>query len=140
MVSYQWNRDGAAIDGATDSTLALTQADVGQTLSVTANYTDDQGTAENVTSVATAAVANVNDLPTGTVTITGIPTEDEILTATNDLADEDGLGTVSYQWSRDRVAIDSATESTYTLTQLDVGQTLSVTASYTDDKGTAERA
>ncbi len=78
-----------------------------------------------MTSVATAAVANVNDRPTGTVTITGIATEDQVLTATNDLADEDGLGAVSYQWSRDGVAIDSATESTYTLTQADVGQALS---------------
>ncbi len=137
-VSYQWSRDGVAIDSATESTYTLTQADVGQTLSVTASYTDDQGNAEGVTSAATAAVANVNDTPVGVVTITGIATEDDTLTATNDLADEDGLGTLSYQWSRDGVAIDSATESTYTLTQADVGQTLTVTASYTDDQGTAE--
>ena len=48
------------------------------------------------------AVAPINDDPTGDVTITGTPTEDEILTAdTSTLADEDGLGALSYQWSRD---------------------------------------
>ena len=58
------------------------------------SYTDGEGTAESVTSAATTAVTNVSHSPTGGVTITGTPTEDEVLTAdTSTLADEDGLGT-----------------------------------------------
>jgi Ca2+-binding RTX toxin-like protein len=103
-----------------------------------ASYTDAQGTDESVTSAATDLVANVNDLPTGTVTISGTATEDQTLTASNDLADEDGLGTISYQWQRDGVDIDGATGETYTLGQADVGAEITVVASYTDAQGTDE--
>ena len=55
--------DGATI--GTGSSYALTQAEVGKTITVTASYTDLQGTAESVSSAATSAVLNVNDAPTG---------------------------------------------------------------------------
>ena len=74
-----------------------------------ASYTDGQGTNESVTSVGVGPVANVNDAPTGSVTITGITTENEMLTAANTLADADGLGGISYQWQRDGVDIAGAT-------------------------------
>ena len=65
--SYQWKRtnDGTttAISGATASTYTLVQADVGATIAVTVSWTDLGGTAESLTSDATSAVANVNDLP-----------------------------------------------------------------------------
>ena len=81
------------IDGATSSTYTLEQADVGAEITVAVSYTDGEGTAESVTSDATSAVTNVSHSPTGGVTITGTPTEDEVLTAdTSTLADEDGLG------------------------------------------------
>ena len=63
----------------------------------------------------------VNDAPTGSVTITGTATEDQTLTASNTLADADGLGTISYQWQRDGVDIAGATGTTYTLGDADVG-------------------
>ena len=131
-ISYQWNRAGTAISGATSSTYTLVQADVGSAITVTASYTDGLGKAESVTSSATSAVANINDSPTGSVTISGTAAEDQTLTASNTLADADGLGTISYQWKRDGSSIDSATGSSYTLTQADVGKAITVTASYTD--------
>ena len=137
-ISYQWKRAGSAISGATSSTYTLVQADVGSAITVTASYTDGLGKAESVTSSATSAVANINDSPSGSVTISGTPTEDQTLTASNTLADADGLGTISYQWSRAGSAISGATSSTYTLVQADVGSAITVTASYTDDQGTAE--
>ena len=139
-ISYQWQRDGVAIAGATGSTYTTAQADVGGVLTVVASYTDDQGTAESVTSGATAAVTNVNDAPTGAVTIDNLtPAEGDLLTASNTLADADGIsGPIGYQWQRDGVAIAGATGSTYTTTQADVGAVLTVVASYTDDEGTLE--
>ena len=137
-ISYQWQRDGVDIGGATGSTYTLTQADVGTTITVVASYTDGEGTSESVTSAGVGPVANVNDAPTGSVTISGTPTEDQILTASNTLADEDGLGTISYQWQRDGVDIWRRDHRTYTLTQADVGTTITVVASYTDGQGTAE--
>ena len=108
-VSYQWKADGVAIAGATASTLVLSQAQVGKAITVTASYTDGHGTAESVTSSASAAVANVNDVPTGSVTITGTATQGQTLTAANTLADLDGLGAISYQWKAGGVAISGAT-------------------------------
>ena len=73
VFSYQWQRDGVVIAGATSSTYTLTDADVGAIITVTASYTDGQGSAESVTSAGTTAVTNVNDAPTGLVTISGTP-------------------------------------------------------------------
>jgi len=85
-------------------------------------------------------VTNVNDLPTGSVTIDNMsPTEGDTLTAANTLADADGLsGPISYQWYLDGVAIAGATGSSYTTVQADVGGVITVVASYTDDQGTFE--
>ena len=137
--SYQWYRDGVAIGGATASTYTLGDADVGTQISMQVSYTDLQGTAEGpLASLQTAAVVNINDAPTGSVSISGTPTEDQTLTAANTLADADGLGAVSYQWYRDGVAIGGATASTYTLGDVDVGASITVAASYTDGHGTNE--
>ncbi|MBF0628723.1 MAG: discoidin domain-containing protein, partial [Magnetococcales bacterium] len=137
-VSYQWKANGTAINGATASTLVLGEAQVGQTITVTARYTDGHGTVENVTSGATAAVGNVNDAPTGSVTITGTATQGQTLTAANTLNDADGPGTVSYQWKANGTAINGATASTLVLGEAQVGQTITVTARYTDGHGTVE--
>ena len=111
----------------------------GAEITVTASYTDGDGTVESVTSSGTSPVANINDDPTGGVTITGVATEAEVLTAdTSTLADGDGLGALSYQWSRDGSPIVGATASTYTLVQDDIGAAITVEVSYTDGEGTAE--
>ncbi|HNK51838.1 MAG TPA: hypothetical protein PKX75_22855, partial [Nitrospira sp.] len=138
-ISYQWQRGGVDIVGATASTYTTTQADVGQILRVVASYTDGQGALESVPSVGTSAVTNVNDAPTGGVGIDDTtPTQGQTLTASHTLTDADGLGAISYQWQRGGVDIVGATASTYTTTQADVGQVLRVVASYTDGQGTLE--
>ena len=120
-------------------TYALVQAEVGSTITVTVSYTDGQGTVETATSSASNAVTNVNDDPTGSVTMTGTHIEDGALgIATSAIADEDGLGTFSYQWNRDGNAISGANGLVYTLTQSDVNSVMSVTVSYTDQQGTSE--
>jgi nitrous oxide reductase accessory protein NosL len=137
-ISYQWNRGGVPIVGATTTSYLLGDADVGALITVTASYTDGQGTPESVTSAAVGPVANINDLPTGTVTISGTATEDQTLTASNSLADDDGLGPISYQWNRGGVPIVGATASSYLLGDADVGALITVTASYTDGQSTPE--
>ena len=141
---YQWQRNtgsGFANVGTDQATYTLGDADVGGTVRVVVSYTDGVGVFESETSAATAAVANVNDVATGTVTITGTATEDQVLTAVSTLADADGLGTLHYQWQRNtgsgfvNVGTDQAT---YTLGDADVGGTVRVITSYTDQHGTAE--
>ena len=104
-IGYQWQRNGVDILGATSTTYTLTQTDVGTSIRVVASYTDGQGTHESVISAGLGPVANVNDAPTGSVSISGTPAEDRVLNAGNNLADEDGMGTIGYQWQRNGVDI-----------------------------------
>jgi hypothetical protein len=138
-VGYQWQADGVAIGGATGASFTLTQAQVGKAITVVASYTDGQGAAERVSSGATAAVANINDVPAGSVTISGSAIQGQTLSVSNDLTDADGMGTIGYQWQADGVAIGGATGASFTLTQAQVGKAITVVASYTDGHGAAER-
>jgi len=137
-VSFQWLVNGAAIQGATNDTFTLSQAEVGKRISVIASYTDGAGTAESKTSAATLRVANVNDLPQGNVLISGQAKQGATLTASNTLTDLDGLGVISYQWQANGVNIVGATEDSFTLTQAEVGKKIRVVASYTDGFGAKE--
>jgi Ca2+-binding RTX toxin-like protein/methionine-rich copper-binding protein CopC len=55
-IRYQWKAEGLDITGATGRLLALTHAQVGKAITVTASYVDGGGTPENVTSSPTALV------------------------------------------------------------------------------------
>ena len=48
--------------------------------------------------------------PTGSVTITGTAEVGQTLTASNNLADADGIGTITYQWYRDGKPIYGGTD------------------------------
>ncbi|MFT5663928.1 MAG: hypothetical protein ACI9JR_001319 [Gammaproteobacteria bacterium] len=112
---------------------------MGTVITVDASYTDGGETLESVSSAATVAVGNVNDAPTGSVTIDKTaPSQGEVLTASNDLADTDGVGTITYQWKRNSIDIADASSPSYTLVQADVGFAITATASYTDDGGNQE--
>lgn len=87
--------------------------------------------------IATITIAAVNDAPTGGVTIIGDPIQDRTLTVGNTLVDPDGLGDIVYIWKDGDGAV-LATGPSLTLTQDDVGKTITVTASYTDGQGMPE--
>lgn len=136
-IGFIWYRDGTPISNTGES-YVLTQQDVGSNISVEAGYQDGFGKLEIVPSNASSTVINVNDLPTGSVTIEGTAREGATLTATNNLADKDGLGTIVYHWKRDGVDITNAIGPTYTLTPDDVGTEVTVDARYVDLFGTPE--
>lgn len=138
QITYQWLAAGQAISGATGSTLTLAQAQVGKMVTVTASYTDGGGRATSVTSTATSPVANVNDAPTGAVSVSGAAQVGATLTANHTLADADGLGAVTWQWSAGGVAISGATGASLVLGADLVGKAISVAARYTDALGTSE--
>ena len=143
-LSYQWLADNAAIAGATGSTYTLADADEGKAVKVRVTFTDDAGNDETLTSAATDAVAAAtqpNSPATGAPTISGTVQVGEALTAdTSGIADDDGLENMSfsYQWLADDTAIQSATNSTYTLIEADEGKTVRVRVSFTDDGGNDE--
>ena len=140
--SYQWQADDSNISGATGETYTLADADEGKAIKVRVSFTDDRGHEETLTSAATGAVAAKPNSPaTGTPTISGTTQVGETLTAaTSGIADEDGLtnAVFSYQWQADGTDMSEATDSTYTLADLDEGKAISVTVSFTDDGGNEE--
>ena len=142
--SYQWQSSGNGgtlwrnINGATGTSFAPRDAEVGRLLRVQATYTDGRGKFETVQSDSTAAVANVNDLPTGGVTIAGNAIAGETLMASNTLSDADGIGPIAYRWHADGLAISGATGNAFSLTASQLGKVITVVAGYTDGHGTAE--
>ncbi|WP_374682213.1 DUF4347 domain-containing protein, partial [Accumulibacter sp.] len=86
---------------------------------------------------STVTVINVNDTPTGAVSIdNATPAQGDTLTASNTLADADGLGTITYTWKANGTTIGTGT--TYVLTEVEVGKLITVVASYTDGHGSSE--
>ena len=144
----RWQRlDGLAgwldIPNANGTSYTLVQADVGAQLRVLVAFTDLLGSDENIASAPTAIVANVEDAPTGSVTIAGVASQGGTLVATNTLDDPDGMTDPAYAWQRSDLhggwtVIAGATSDLYVATAADAGRTLRVTASYTDRFGTAE--
>jgi len=93
------------------------------------------------------SVINVNDDPSGIVTIDGIAEQGEILTANlSQLIEPDGLPNVadiSFEWHRQNEfgedsTINNANDISYLLTQGDVGHKIYVHLSYTDVGGSFE--
>ena len=122
-------------------------ADQGTTIKVTVSFTDDASNPETLTSAATAAVSAAPNTPaTGAPTITGTAQVGQTLTAgTTAIMDADGLTSVSYTYQWIRVATDNtetnisgATASTYTLVAADLGTTIKVKVSFTDDASNPE--
>ena len=144
--SHQWLADDAEIQGATGSTYTLTDDDTGKTITVRVSFTDDADNDESLTSTATAAVAaRPNSPATGAPTISGTVQVDETLTAdASGITDQDGLtnATFSYQWIRsdgnDDTDIAGETGSTYAVSDDDVGNTIKVRVTFTDDANNDE--
>ena len=134
----RWMADDTEIDGATGTSYTLTRAEQGKAIRVRVSFTDDRGYAETLTSAATEAVAaEPNISPSGTPTITGTVQVKETLTVnTSGIIDDNGLGNVAYayQWLADDTDIDGATGSSYTLTPAELGKTIKVRVSFTDDR------
>jgi VCBS repeat-containing protein len=121
------------VDGVLTYTPA---ANFSGTETITYQIEDENEATANAT--ATVTVTPVNDDPTGSVTISGTAKTGQTLTASNDLADVDGIGVISYQWANADGDISGATDSTYVLSDSDIGSTITATASYTDSGATAE--
>ncbi len=140
--AYQWLADDVEISNATGSSYIVTASDVGKTIKVRVSFTDDLGSAEVLTSAATGTVlARANRPAAGTPSISGTARVGETLTAvTSGISDADGLTGVSYsyQWLADDVDIANATSSSYTVITSDVGKTIKVRVSFTDDASNAE--
>jgi uncharacterized delta-60 repeat protein len=98
----------------------------------TNSISDQSNNVSGAQSFKFTSIAAKNTLPTGEVTISGIPYIGQTLTATNNLSDVDGIGSIAYQWKMNGEQIVGATGATLLLTNSLVGRKISVVASYTD--------
>ena len=144
MITYKWrvSPDNTTwTDLSTGSSLKLTESEVGKYLLVYASYADGKGRQESVKSSVTSVVLNVNDSPVGSVVINGTAKSGQVLTASNNLTDADGLGAISYAWqaSSDGLSWANLTNgSTLTVSNNLVGKYIRANATYTDGRGTSE--
>lgn len=134
-ISYSWMADDVALSGVTTSSLTLAEAHTGTQITVTASYTDNDNYQETIKSNPTSTVV-MNFV--GAVEISGILESGKLLTAT--LADDNGFAaeSVLYSWLADGVVIAGATASTLALTDEEIGKTITVTATYTDNDDFSE--
>ena len=150
-----------AIKSYMDANPSFTFAQAVDALATSKTYSDKWSSLPSMSTIswgtylhtlANIGFTSLNNLPTGAVTIsgvptTGLPTKGQVLTAINSIKDADGIsgtGAITYQW---RVSADGgktwsditgATSSTFTLSQDQVGKQVCIVASYTDDYGTPE--
>ena len=144
LVSYQWqsSADGAnwvSITAATGNAFTLTQAQVGSAIRVLVT----------TSAAGNAVVQNVNDLPVGSIDISGasaggVAEGNKLAITASKLSDLDGLGTFHYQWqslapgASDWSDISGANEAQLTLVQANVGAVIRAKVFYTDGGGTLE--
>ena len=146
IFSYQWLAGDVEIQGAASSTYTLSDDDAGRAIRVRVSFTDDNDNEESLYSEPTAAAtARPNSPATGAPTIIGAAHVGQTLTAdTSGIEDTDGLGNTvfSYQWvSNDGSAdsdIEGATASTYVVSDPEMGKTIRVRVSFTDNRENME--
>jgi Domain of unknown function (DUF4091)/Immunoglobulin domain/Immunoglobulin I-set domain len=139
-ISYQWNRNGTAISGATSSgytTPATTSSDNGAAFTVVVSNTVGSATSNPAALTVNAATVapSIKTQPTSQ-TVTAGQTASFSVAAT-------GTAPLSYQWQRNGVAIGGATLSRYTTpatTSSDNGALFTVAVSNTTGSVTSNAA
>jgi putative cell wall-binding protein/peptidoglycan/xylan/chitin deacetylase (PgdA/CDA1 family) len=121
--TYQWFRNGTAIQGATASTYTPVAADVGTALTVRVSGTPAGATPASATSAPVSVGAGT--VTPGTPTITGTVRVGATLTANPGTWTPTGVN-LAYQWLRNGTAIANATGTTYLLALADQNARISV--------------
>ncbi len=124
--------------GVQGTTLLLSDAQVGFPVRAVATFLDNFDVNEQVVSLGTLPVANVNDAPTGAATISTLTPLATVAMSvdTTTIQDEDGLGTFTIRWFANGTQVGTGAQFTPGLALAD--QTLQVIVSWTDGHGTME--
>ena len=131
-VFWQWLRDNQVIDGAREASYTVQESDLNHQISIQGVTIDGHGQVENSRSDS-VHIRPPNQLPNGGVYISGSAAEDQILNASHDITDADGLGAVRFSWLADNISF--AEGESITLGQAQVGKVIKLVASYIDGWG-----
>ena len=135
--SYEWSRNGVIVAGATGSSFDLSVAgrgDRGDTITVRVTATDPQG----LSTSASGSVLIANAPPALTLSLSSTsPGTNDVLVANPSASDADGDPvTLTYEWSRNGVAIPGATTASLDLAVYgDQGDRIAVSVTASDDHG-----
>lgn len=123
-VANQWKANGTAIDGATGTTLALTAAQQGQTITFESTATRGSDTLASASAAVGPVTAAQAPLAVTTApSISGTAQVGKTLTGTP-AAFNDGSATVTNQWKANGVAISGATGTTLALTSAQLSKSI----------------
>ena len=123
--TYQWQRTGVNIGGATSNTYVLVAADYANTIRCVVKATNSvapSGVTAN--SNSTASVAGNAPVNTVAPAVTGTATVGQTLSTTNGTWTGVPTPTFTYQWQRVTTNISGATSSTYVLVNADAANTI----------------
>lgn len=123
-LAYQWLADGNEIPGATGDSYTVASTDVGKQLAVKVTGTRAGYLPASATSASTAAVTAAA-LTTAVPIISGTAAVGSTLTAIPGAWGPEPVS-FQYQWTRNGVPIDGATNVTYAVTTADAGAALAV--------------
>jgi hypothetical protein len=138
--TYQWNRAGTPIGGATASTYVPVSADVGNTLTISVTATNGSGSSTPATSAATSAVIDIIPTNSAVPTISGTAQVGQTLTASNGTWTHTPTS-YAYQWNSSAGGpISGATASTYVPVTGNIGNTLTVSVIATNSGGSSSPA
>jgi hypothetical protein len=138
--TYQWNRDGNPIPGATGQTYVVQLADQGHTLTCSVIASNDGGPSQPATSSGLQIPAPTPPgIPTNTTppSISGAAAVGQALTCGNGTWANGPTG-FGYQWNRIGTPIQGASGSTYEVQTPDEGTTLTCTVTATNQSGSAQ--
>ena len=138
-LTYQWQRDGVAVDGATSDTYTVGTADQGHLLSCLVTATNPGATLAETSNLV--AVPATPGAPTGTQSpaLSGAAVLGQVVSCSSG----GWSGTVeslSYQWLHGGVAVHGATASTYRVARRDCGASISCIVTATNYAGQTSAA
>ncbi|MEO6470731.1 MAG: hypothetical protein ABIR57_02740, partial [Aeromicrobium sp.] len=124
-LSYQWQIDGSARDGATNTTYVPVAADVGKPVSLQVAGSRPGSTTQIRNSTPTDPVIEGTLTNTPMPTVSGLAKVGSTLVADAGTWSPEGVA-LAYQWLRDGNPITDETSATHTVVPQDAGTSLSV--------------
>ncbi len=132
-LTYQWNFNGSAIPGATNTSFSIATASVADAGSYTVTVANECGSVTSSAADLTVRTPPVIDVDPSDMTVCEGDAATFSITAS-------GSGPLSYQWSKDGTAIPGATSSSLTVMSSSPSDAGVYSATVTNDCGSATSA